>query len=74
MEDNQNKRKELGIVIPVPTKNNPSSYDLKGSIIIDGKKYRVGGYKAEAKAGSKLGEGSVYYYWHRVEPLDDLEV
>lgn len=71
--ENKSERKELGIVIPVPVKNKPSSYDLKGSIMVDGKKYRVGAYKAEAKEGSKLGAGTVYYYWHRIEAADELE-
>ena len=43
------ERKSLGVVFPNTNKENPKSYDLKGTITLpDGKKYRVGAYKAEA--------------------------
>jgi len=70
--DNEKKRKELGIVIPVTKKNSPSSYDIKGSVKIDGKVYRVGGYMAEASGQGKMAAGQKYYYWHRVEPMEDM--
>jgi len=36
----------------------------------DGKKYRVGAYKAEATGNGKLPAGSTYYWMHRVEELE----
>lgn len=66
----QKERPQLGLAIPVSNKQKPSSYDLKGSIIIDGKPYRFGAYKSQAKGGGKLTEGQEYYYFHRVEPMD----
>lgn len=71
--DNENKkeRKELGIVIPVGKKDKPTSYDLKGSININGTVYRIGGYMAEASGKGKMAAGTKYYYWHRVEVMDD---
>ena len=36
----------------------------------DGKKYRVGAYKAEATGSGKLPKGSTYYWMHRVEELE----
>jgi len=70
--DNQKKeRKELGIVIPVANKDKPTSYDLKGSIKIGDKVYRVGGYLGEASGKGKMAAGTKYYYWHRVEEQED---
>lgn len=71
MQDNEKKeRPQLGLAIPVTNKAKPSSYDLKGSINIDGKTYRFGAYKSKAKGGGKLMEGQEYYYFHRVEAMD----
>lgn len=72
MQDNEQKkeRPQLGLAIPVTNKAKPSSYDLKGSINIDGKTYRFGAYKSKAKGGGKLMEGQEYYYFHRVEAMD----
>ena len=65
--DDQKERKSLGVVFPNTNKENPKSYDLKGTITLpDGKKYRVGAYKAEGK----LPAGSTYYWMHRVEELE----
>ena len=47
-----------------------SSYDLKGNIIIDGKSYRFGAYKAQASGQGKMAQGQEYFYFHRVEPMD----
>lgn len=70
VENEKKERPQLGLAIPVSNKNKPSSYDLKGSIVIDGKPYRFGAYKAQAKGGGKLAEGQEYYYFHRVEAMD----
>ena len=48
-EEQAKERKSLGVVFPNTNKENPKSYDLKGTITLpDGKKYRIGGYKAQA--------------------------
>jgi|TARA_R110000803_G_scaffold152819_1_gene217789 hypothetical protein len=71
MDDQTKERKSLGVVFPNNTKENPKSYDLKGTITTpDGKKYRVGAYKAEATGAGKLPAGSPYYWMHRVEELE----
>jgi len=65
------ERKSLGVVFPNVNKENPKSYDLKGSVTTpDGKKYRIGAYKAEATGTGKLPAGSTYYWMHRVEELE----
>ena len=65
------ERKSLGVVFPNTNKENPKSYDLKGTVTTpDGKKYRIGAYKAEASGTGKLPKGSTYYWMHRVEPLE----
>ena len=65
------ERKSLGVVFPNTNKENPKSYDLKGTITVpDGKKYRIGAYKAEASGTGKLPKGSTYYWMHRVEELE----
>lgn len=71
MDDQTKERKSLGVVFPNINKENPKSYDLKGTITLpDGKKYRVGAYKAEATGAGKLPAGSPYYWMHRVEELE----
>jgi len=69
-EQQKKERPQLGLAIPVTNKAKESSYDLKGSIVVNGKSYRFGAYKAVAKGGGKLPEGSEYYYFHRVEAMD----
>ena len=65
------ERKSLGVVFPNENKENPKSYDLKGTITLpDGKKYRIGGYKAQATGTGKLPAGATYYWMHRVEELE----
>ena len=71
--DNQEQtkeRKSLGVVFPNVNKENPKSYDLKGTVTVEGKKYRIGAYKAEASGTGKLPKGSTYYWMHRIEPLE----
>ena len=68
------ERKSLGVVFPNVNKENPKSYDLKGTITLPdelgGKKIRIGAYKAEATGNGKLPAGSTYYWMHRVEELE----
>ena len=74
-EPQKKERKSLGVVFPNVNKENPKSYDLKGSVTTpDGKKYRIGAYKAEATGSGKLPAGSTYYWMHRVEPLEENQV
>ena len=71
MDDQKKERVQLGIAIPVSNKAKPSAYDLKGSIIVDGKNYRFGAYMSEAKGNGKMPAGQKYYYFHRVELMED---
>ena len=70
-EPQKKERKSLGVLFPNVNKENPKSYDLKGSVVVEGKKYRIGAYKATATGSGKLPEGSTYYWMHRVEPLEE---
>ena len=67
----ENKNKNLGMVFINTNKDKPTSFDIKGSVVVDGKKMRLGGYKKVAKAGGKLAEGTEFYSWYRVEPFED---
>ena len=70
-EEQQKERKSLGVVFPNVNKENSKSYDLKGTITTpDGKKYRIGAYKAQASGTGKLAKDSTYYWMHRVEELE----
>ena len=70
-EEQKKERKSLGVVFPNINKESPKSYDLKGTVTTpDGKKYRIGAYKAEASGTGKLPKGSTYYWMHRVEELE----
>ena len=69
-EIEKKERPQLGLAIPVTNKAKAESYDLKGNIMIDGKSYRFGAYKAQAKGNGKLAQGQEYYYFHRVEAMD----
>ena len=70
-EEQAKERKSLGVVFPNTNKENSKSYDLKGTVTTpDGKKYRIGAYKAEASGTGKLPKGSTYYWMHIVEPLE----
>ena len=48
-QEKKKERPQLGLAIPVTNKNNASIYDLNGNIMIDGKSFRFGAYKAQAK-------------------------
>ena len=75
MTEEKKERKSLGVVFPNIKKENPNSYDLKGTITTpDGKKYRIGAYKASASGTGKLPKDSTYYWMHRVEELEVNEV
>ena len=70
MADNQ-ERKNLGMVFLNTNKEKSTSFDIKGSVIIDGKKIRLGGYKKLASGDGKMAKGTEFYAWYRVEPFED---
>ena len=70
-EETKKKRPDLGIAIPVQNKKTPQSYDLAGNIVVEGKKYKFGAYRSTASGNGKMEKGSEYYYFYRVEPLDE---
>ena len=70
MSDEKKKRPDLGIAIPVQNKKTPQSYDLSGNIVVEGKKHKFGAYKQKASGKGKMPEGTVFYTFYRVEPLD----
>ena len=74
--DNQVKKKErksLGLLVPNVSKENPKSYDLKGTINLPeelgGKNVRVGCYKAFASGEGKMAKDEPYFWVHRLEEL-----
>ena len=75
MADEQKKeRKSLGVLVPNVNKENPKSYDLKGTLNLPeelgGKKIRVGCYKALASGEGKMAKDSEYFWVHRLEELE----
>ena len=70
-ETEKKKRPDLGIAVPVTNKKTPQSYDLSGNIVVEGKKYKFGAYRSVASGNGKMEKGSEYYYFYRVEPLDE---
>ena len=70
MADNK-ERKNLGMVFLNTNKEKSTSFDIKGSVIVDGKKIRLGGYKKLASGDGKMAKGTEFYAWYRVEPFED---
>jgi len=70
-EQEKKKRPDLGIAVPVTNKKTPQSYDLSGNIVVEGKKWKFGAYRSTASGNGKMAKGSEYYYFYRVEPLDE---
>ena len=70
-EIEKKKRPDLGIAVPNQNKKTPQSYDLSGNIVVEGKKYKFGAYRSTASGNGKMAKGSEYYYFYRVEPLED---
>ena len=68
--DQSKEKKSLGIIFRNLDKASPKSYDMKGNVNIDGTKYRIGGYKAEASGTGKMKAGAEYFWLHRVEKLE----
>ena len=67
----ENKNKNLGMVFINTNKDKPTSFDIKGSVVIDGKKMRLGGYKKVASGEGKMEKGTEFFAWYRVEPFED---
>ena len=70
-EETKKKRPDLGIAVPVTNKKTPQSYDLSGNIVVEGKQYKFDAYRSVASGNGKMEKGSEYYYFYRVEPLDE---
>ncbi len=73
MADEQTQKKEkvdLGAAFIATNKKSPQSYDMSGTIVVEGKKHKFGAYKQKASGKGKMPEGTVFYTFYRVEPLD----
>ena len=73
MLDNDQKkdRPDLGAAFIATNKKSPQSYDMSGTIVVDGVKHRFGAYKQKASGKGKMAEGTEFYTFYRVEPADD---
>ena len=73
-DEKKKERKSLGVLVPNINKENPKSYDLKGTLNLPeelgGKKIRVGCYKALASGEGKMAKDSEYFWVHRLEKLE----
>jgi|TARA_Y100000310_G_scaffold154407_1_gene153942 acyl-CoA synthetase (AMP-forming)/AMP-acid ligase II len=45
--------------------------EIKKKFLYENKKYKFGAYRAVATGNGKMEKGSEYYYFYRVEPLDE---
>ena len=74
MDEPKKERKSLGLLVPNTKKENPKSYDLKGTLNmpeeLGGKKIRVGCYKALASGDGKMPKDAEYFWVHRLEELE----
>ena len=65
------EKEDLGAAFIATNKKSPSSYDMSGTIVIDGVKHRFGAYQQKASGKGKMPEGTVFYTFYRVEKADD---
>ena len=65
------ERPDLGAAFIATNKKSPNSYDMSGTIVVDGVKHRFGAYQQKAKGTGKMPEGTVFYTFYRVEKADD---
>ena len=72
MLDNDQKkdRPDLGAAFIATNKKTPQSYDMSGTIVVDGVKHKFGAYKQKASGKGKMAEGTEFYTFYRVEKLD----
>ena len=70
--DTQKKeRPDLGAAFISTNKKSPQSYDMSGTIVVDGVKHRFGAYKQKASGKGKMAEGTEFYTFYRVELDED---
>ena len=65
------EKEDLGAAFIATNKKSQSSYDMSGTIVIDGVKHRFGAYQQKASGKGKMPEGTVFYTFYRVEKADD---
>ena len=65
------ERPDLGAAFISTNKKSPSSYDMSGTIVVDGVKHRFGAYKQKASGKGKMPEGTEFYTFYRVEKLEE---
>ena len=72
MLDNDQKkdRPDLGAAFIATNKKTPQSYDMSGTIVVDGVKHKFGAYKQKASGKGKMAEGTEFYTFYRVEKAD----
>ena len=72
MLDNDQKkdRPDLGAAFIATNKKSPQSYDMSGTIVVDGVKHKFGAYKQKASGKGKMAEGTEFYTFYRVELAD----
>ena len=72
MLDNDQKkdRPDLGAAFIATNKKSPQSYDMSGTIVVNGVKHKFGAYKQKASGKGKLAEGTEFFTFYRVEKAD----
>ena len=65
------EKEDLGAAFIATNKKSPISYDMSGTIVVDGVKHRFGAYQQKASGKGKMSEGTVFYTFYRVEKADD---
>ena len=73
MSDEQTQKKEkvdLGAAFIATNKKSPQTYDMSGTIFVDGGKHKFGAYQQKASGKGKMPEGTVFYTFYRVELAD----
>ena len=65
------EKEDLGAAFIATNKKSPSSYDMSGTIVVDGVKHCFGAYQQKASGKGKMSEGTVFYTFYRVEKADD---
>ena len=68
--DQKKDRPDLGAAFIATNKKSPQSYDMSGTIVVDGVKHKVGAYKQKASGKGKLPEGTEFFTFYRVEVAD----
>ena len=66
------ERPDLGAAFIATNKKSPSSYDMSGTIVVDGVKHRFGAYQQKASGKGKMAEGTEFYTFYRVELEDGV--